>query len=163
MNPGFSAFRKQIIHPLRFRFFMLRSLPAAFFAGLRIISLDEHHAVIAVKHKWFNQNPFRSMYFAIQSMAAEMSTGLLAFGQVYKRNPGVSMLVVGLEATFIKKITGTVLFTCSDGEAISAAIEAAINSGEGVTVKCRSVGTNEAGETVAEFFLTWSFKVKRIK
>lgn len=163
MNPGFSAFRKQITHPLRFRLFMLRSLPAAFFAGLRIISLDEHQAVIAAKYKWFNQNPFRSMYFAIQSMAAEMSTGLLGFGQAYQRKPAVSMLVVGLEATFIKKITGTVLFTCSDGESVSRAIENAINTGEGVIVKCRSAGTNEAGETVAEFFITWSFKVKSIK
>ena len=163
MNPGFSAFRKQIIHPLRFRFFMLRSLPSAFFAGLHIISLNEQQAVIAVKYKWFNQNPFRSMYFAIQSMAAEMSTGLLGFGQIYQRNPGVSMLVVGLEAKFIKKITGTVLFTCSDGEAVRGAIETSITSGEGVTVKCRSVGTNEAGEAVAEFFITWSFKAKRKK
>ncbi len=140
---------------------MLQSLPSAFFAGLRITTLDAHHTVVSVKYKWFNKNPFRSMYFAIQSMAAEMSTGLLGFGQIYKRNPAVSMLVVGLEAKFIKKVTGRVDFTCLDGEAINHAIEKVITTGEGNTIICKSTGTNEAGETVAEFLITWSFKAKR--
>ena len=30
-----------------------------------------------VKHRWINQNPFNSMYFAVQAMAAELSTGAL--------------------------------------------------------------------------------------
>jgi hypothetical protein len=161
MNPGFTQFQQQVTHPLKFRLFMLRALPSAFFAGLRIAELDAQHAVISVTYKWFNKNPFHSMYFAIQSMAAEMSTGLLGFGQIYKRNPAVSMLVVGLEANFFKKVTGRVDFTCSDGEAINHAIEKAITTGEGNTIVCKSTGTNEAGEAVAEFLITWSFKAKR--
>ena len=95
---------------------MLQKLPSAFFAGLRIREFDEHRAVVTVRYKWFTQNPFRSMYFAVQSMAAEMSTGLLASGQVYQRNPTVSMLVVGLEAKFFKKATDLIAFTCEDGD-----------------------------------------------
>jgi hypothetical protein len=163
MNPRFDQFRKQIIHPIRFRLFMLQKLPSALFAGLRVDAIDAQHAAVSVKYKWFNQNPFRSMYFAIQSMAAEMSTGLLGFGQIYQRNPAVSMLVVGLEAKFIKKITGRVTFTCSDGDAVSTAIDTSIANGQGIAVTCRSVGTNEAGELVAEFFVTWSFKVRSVK
>jgi len=160
MNPGFQQFRQQITHPVKFRLFMLQKLPAALFAGLRITSFDEQRAVVSVKYKWFNQNPFRSMYFAIQSMAAEMSTGLLASAQVYKRNPAVSMLVVGLEAKFLKKAVDTVFFTCKDGDAIDKAIQTSIATGEGVIVSCKSVGTNEAGEVVSEFIIKWSFKVK---
>ena len=163
MNPGFEKFRKQIIHPLRFGAFMLQKLPSAFFAGLRIKELDEQHATVSVKYKWFNQNPFRSMYFAIQSMAAEMSTGLLGFGQIYGRDPAVSMLVVGIEARFSKKVTGRVSFTCSDGEAINTAIENSLATGDGHTVVCRSAGVNEAGELVSEFFVTWSFKARSVK
>ena len=55
-------------------------------------------------------------------MAAEMCSGMLAFGQVYKRNPKISMLVIKLEVNFVKKATGTILFTCEDGAAIQAAI-----------------------------------------
>ena len=160
MNPGFNQFRQQITNPFKFRFFMLQRLPSALFAGLRIKTFDEQQAVVSVKYKWFNQNPFRSMYFAIQSMAAEMSTGLLASGQVYKRNPAVSMLVVGLEAKFVKKAVDTVFFTCKDGDIIDQAIETSIASSEGVSVTCKSIGTNEAGEVVSEFLITWSFKAK---
>lgn len=160
MNPGFPFFRKQVTNPLKFRLFLLQKLPAAFFAGLKIKELDEQHAVIAVRHKWFNRNPFRSMYFAVQSMAAEMSTGLLASGQIHQRKPPVSMLVVGIEARFMKKITGQAYFTCKDGALVATTIEEAIDSRESRTVSCRSIGTNPAGETVAEFIVTWSFKSK---
>ncbi|MFX9054098.1 hypothetical protein ABTN50_19255, partial [Acinetobacter baumannii] len=62
---------------------------------MRVKKIDAQTAVITVKHGWINQNPFKSMYFAVQSMAAEMSTGLFAVGQTYKRTPAVSMLIVG--------------------------------------------------------------------
>ena len=160
MNPRFAQFRNRIVNPISFRFFMLYRLPAAFFAGLRVKQLDANKAVVSVRYKWFNQNPFRSMYFAIQSMAAEMSTGLLGFGQVYQRQPAVSMLVVKIEGNFHKKAIGTIQFTCEDGPLIDAAIEESILLGEGRTVTCSSTGTNEAGEIVASFHITWSFKAK---
>lgn len=160
MNPGFQQFQKQLTNPIKFRLFMLQRLPSALFAGLRIKALDDKHAVVTVKYKWFNQNPFRSMYFAIQAMAAEMSTGLLASGQVYRRNPPVSMLVVGLEAKFVKKAVDTISFTCRDGDAIDKAIEESLTTGEGKTITCHSTGTNKAGEVVSEFWITWSFKAK---
>lgn len=160
MQDKFELFRKQVTGPLRFRLFMLLKLPSAFFAGLRIISFDSNQSSIAVKYKWFNQNPFRSMYFAVQSMAAEMSTGLLASGHIYQRNPAVSMLVVGIEASFVKKVTDVATFTCMDGESINQAIEKAIETGKGESVTCQSTGRNQAGEVVAEFFVTWSFKTK---
>ena len=160
MNPSFRAFQQQITNPIKFRLFMLQRLPSALFAGLRVKVLDEKHSIVTVKYKWFNQNPFKSMYFAVQSMAAEMSTGLLASGQVYQRNPAVSMLVVGLEAKFVKKAVDTISFTCSDGNAIDEAIELSIVTGKGKTVRCHSIGTNLAGEVGSEFWITWSFKAK---
>ncbi len=161
MNPGFQLFKKQITSPLKFRLFMLQRLPSALFAGLRVASLDEQQAVVTVTYKWFNRNPFRSMYFAIQLMAAEMSTGLLAFAQVYRREPSVSMLVIGLEAKFVKKATGTISFISKDGQAIDEAIESSLAGGEGKTVTCYSVGINESGEVVSECRITWSFKAKK--
>jgi len=161
MNPAFRVFQQQITNPIKFRLFMLQRLPSALFAGLRVKALDDKQAVVTVKYKWFNQNPFKSMYFAVQSMAAEMSTGLLASGQVYQRNPAVSMLVVGLEAKFVKKAVDTISFTCKDGDAIDEVIESSIATGEGKTIRCHSIGTNLAGEVVSEFWITWSFRVKQ--
>jgi hypothetical protein len=161
MNPHFETFRGKISSPISFRFFLLQKLPTAYLCGLRIKELNANTTVISVRHGWFNQNPFRSMYFAVQSMAAEMSTGLMSFGQVYRRNPAVSMLVVKLEASFIKKATGLILFTCTDGALIDKAVEDTIASGESTQIVTRSVGTNENNEVVAEFLITWSFKARK--
>ena len=96
-------------------------------------------------------------------MAAEMSTGVLCMANIYKRNPPVSMLVVKTEASFYKKATGKILFTCTDGAAIAALVEDAIATGEGKTIACRSAGKNLAGEIVAEIVCTWSFKGRSIR
>lgn len=161
MNPSFSVFQSKISNPISFRFFLLQKLPTAFLCGLRIKELSSTTTVISVKHWWFNQNPFRSMYFAVQSMAAEMSTGLMSFGQVYRRTPAVSMLVVKIEASFIKKATGMILFTCHDGALIEQAVEDTIVSGESTQIVTKSTGTNENNEVVAEFLITWSFKARK--
>ncbi len=160
MNPNFNLFSRLISNPLSFRFFLFQKLPAAFFAGLRIQHFDANSCTVKIKYSWFSKNPFKSVYFAVEAMAAEMCSGMLAFGQVYQRNPKISMLVVKMEVNFIKKATGTILFTCEDGAAIQAAINESIASGEGKTLVCISKGKNSANETVAEFFITWSFKAK---
>jgi hypothetical protein len=89
-----------------------------------------------------------------------MSTGLFPVGQTYKRTPPVSMLVVGIEAKFVKKATGLIAFTCNDGLMVAEAIEEAIVTKQGKTITCESVGTNKQGEIVAVFNITWSFKSK---
>ena len=160
MNPNFNQFSKLISNPVSFRFFLFQKLPAAFFSGLRIAHFDTTTCTVQIKYSWFSKNPFKSIYFAVEAMAAEMCSGMLAFGQVYKRNPKISMLVVKMEVNFVKKATGTVLFTCEDGAAIQAAINASIETGEGQTIVCLSKGKNSANEIVAEFFITWSFKAK---
>ena len=43
-----------------------------------------------------------------------------------------------------------------------SSIEEAIKTGEGKAITTTSVGKNDAGEIVAEFFITWSFKAKSI-
>ncbi len=160
MNPNFKKFSALISSPIQFRFFLFQKLPAAFFSGLRIVHFDSTTCTVKIKYSWFSQNPFKSIYFAVEAMAAEMCSGMLAFAQVYQRNPKISMLVVKMEVNFIKKATGTVLFTCEDGALIQAAINESIETGEGKTIVCMSKGKNSANETVAEFLITWSFKSK---
>jgi hypothetical protein len=155
-----SPFLRIISSPLRFRLYLLTRIPSAFFSGLRIQEIDEDHSVVTVPYKWFTRNPFHSTYFACLSMAAEMSTGILAMSQVYQRQPPVSLLVVGMEAQYFKKATGVVRFRCSDGQAIRQTIGIALSTGEGQTIRTRSAGTNARDELIAEFFITWSFKVK---
>ena len=146
-------------NPFKFRLFLLQKLPAAYFSGVRVRKVNREQASVAVPYKWFTQNPFRSTYFACLSMAAEMSTGILAMAYVYKRKPKISMLVVAVEGKFHKKAISKTLFTCNEGAAISQVIETAISSGQPQTIKVLSSGYNEANELVAEFWVTWSFRV----
>jgi len=94
-------------------------------------------------------------------MAAEMSTGALSMGYLYKKKPTVSMLVIKMEGEYFKKATGITTFTCEDGILIKQAIEEAVSTFESKTIAARSTGRNNAGEVVAEFKITWSFKIKK--
>jgi hypothetical protein len=161
MNADKAAFARLMTHPLKLRLFLLSKLPSAYFTGVRVKEVDEKKCITTVPYKWFSKNPFRSTYFASLAMAAEMSTGALGLLHVYKRKPSVSMLLVKLEADYFKKATDKTSFVCNDGELIEKAIEESVATGEARTVKARSTGTNKAGEIVAEFFLTWSFKARR--
>lgn len=161
MSPA-EQFIDLIHHPLKYRLFLLKKLPSAYFSGVRVRYADLQKAVVTIPYKWFSTNPFRSTYFACLSMAAEMSTGILAMAHTYKTKPSVSMLVVNLEAGFMKKATGKTTFTCEDGVLFEQAVREACASGKSVTVSARTVGRNEAGEVVAEFNITWSFKQKAI-
>lgn len=149
--------------PLRMSAFMLSRLPSAWFAGVRVKKVEPAFAEITVPFKWFSQNPFRSTYFACLSMAAEMSTGMLALMNIHKVNPPVSMLVLKVHGNYHKKATGITTFRCDDGEAISRAVQQAITTGEGVTIETISKGVNENGELVADFSIVWSFKAKKVK
>lgn len=139
---------------------LLFKIPIARIAGLKLHSFDGNKSQISVKLGWLNQNPFKSMFWAVQGMAAEFSTGTLCMHKIQKSNHKFSMLVVGLQANFTKKAVGKIVFTCEQGAELDEILQKAIETGEGQTLKMRSIGTDEQGDQVAEFFFTWSFKVK---
>lgn len=151
-------FREIIRSKFKFRLFMLKKLPSAFFSGLKVTEITEKKAIVSIPFKYLTQNPFKSIYFASQAMAAELSTGVLALSHVHKRNPRVSMLVFNMRADFIKKATSKIYFTCEDGIKIKNAVEQSIKTGEGVTVEAKSTGKNKEGIIVSEFYFTWTFK-----
>jgi len=156
-----ATFLKLINSPVKFRLFLLSKLPSAFFCGVRVRYADEKKCVVTVPYKWLSQNPFKSTYFACLGMAAEMSTGVLAMAHIYKRRPAVSMLVLKVEGSFLKKAVGRTTFTCEEGLILKQAIEDAISGDEGKTITARSYGRNAEGEVVAEFSITWGFKAKK--
>ena len=143
--------------------YLLYRLPAAFFSGIKISGISEERCVTSVPYKWLTQNPFRSTYFASLAMAAEMSTGTLALSNVYKRVPAISMLVTKMEASYFKKATGTIFFSCDEGKAMTVRIDEAVSTGQAKTIIAKSTGIDKDGELVAEFLFTWSFKVKSVK
>jgi hypothetical protein len=140
--------------------FLLFKLPSAYICGVRVKQIDENKCVVTVKHRWINQNPFNSMYFAVQAMAAELSTGALVMLEIQKSDKKISMLVANNKSNFSKKATGRITFTCNDGALSDKAIQEAIATGEGQTFWMKSIGTNEKGEQVSEMDFEWSVRTK---
>jgi hypothetical protein len=140
--------------------FLLAKLPSAWFCGVRLKSIDDKTCTVSVKHRWINQNPFKSMYFAVQNMAAELSTGALVMKSIKDSNTKVSMLVVKASSEYYKKATGRITFTCKNGALVSETIANAIRDKEGKTMTLDVVAINEEGTEVSTFQFTWSVKPK---
>jgi phage terminase large subunit-like protein len=153
-----AALIKKLGSSFWFRLYLMNSLPAAFFSGLRVQSLSTSSAVVTIKYSWFSKNPFKSIYFACLGMAAEMSSGILALTHTQHRRPRISMLVLNMQASFHKKAVGKIRFECHDGDKISDAIEKAVSTKEGIICETTSKGYDEQDRCVAEFNITWTFK-----
>jgi acyl-coenzyme A thioesterase PaaI-like protein len=151
------SFFRTITSAWRFRLFLWWKLPAAAFMGVRVAQCDAQRAVVRLPYGWRSQNPFRSIYFAAQCAAGEMSTGILALAALQKHKQ-VSMLVVHLEAEFLKKAADTLLFTCDQGQALEETIQKAVETGAAQTIRVASTGTLPDGTVAARVWITWSFK-----
>lgn len=101
------------------------------------------------------------MFWAVQGMAAELSTGALVMSCIRDSDARISMLVANNRANFSKKAVGRITFTCKDGIAIKEAIQEAVKTGEGQTCWMKSEGVNEKGEVVSFFEFEWTVKVKK--
>ena len=154
------SFQQKMLNPFFFKLFLFLKLPMAFLAGIKLKELSDNRAVLQMKYKYLNKNPFGSIYFACLSMAGELASGMLAASIAYKSIPKLSMLVVGVKINFTKKAVGTILFECNQGKEILATIQKSIDTGVGQTIEALTIARDENGDVVAEFLVKWSFKVK---
>ncbi|MHA3788082.1 DUF4442 domain-containing protein [Flavobacterium hauense] len=146
--------------PSKLNTFLFFKLPSAYWSGVRVKAISETSCTVTVKHRWFNQNPFDSMYFAVQAMAAELTTGALVMYHIKKSGKKISMLVANNKGNFTKKARGRITFSCNEGHIIQEAIQKAIATGEGQTFWMISTGKDAAGDQVSQMEFEWSIKVK---
>ena len=140
--------------------FLMFNLPSAYLCGIRTKYLDDKKCIVKVKHKWINQNPFNSLFWAVQGMAAELTTGAMLTSKIRESDKNISMLIANNNANFTKKATGIITFVCEEGHLIDEAISKAVATGEGQTIWMNSIGTNEEGIQVSSFNFEWTIKVK---
>ena len=146
--------------PSKVNLFNLIKLPLAYIGGVRVRSITDTEVVVSIKHRWMNQNPFNSMFWAAQGMAAELPTGVLVMKAIKDSERKVSMLVTHQEAQFFKKATGRIFFSCKGGNEIREAILESIKTGEGQVIVLTSEGKNKDGVVVSKFKFHWSLRVK---
>jgi len=149
------------ITPKRINRFMFFKLPLAYLGGVRVVSIEKETAIVNITHKWINQNPFKSMFWAAQGMAAEMATGVLVMKGIENLGKNVSMLVTNQRGNFTKKATGKIRFECHHGGLVSKALEESAENGEGRVITMKAEGFNKDGMSVCNFHFEWSLKVKQ--
>ena len=150
--------RKYSSKSFYFRSYLIFKLPMGFLSGMRIKKLDEDKCVVTVSYKWLNKNPFKSTFWAVLGMAAEMNGAAVILQYTYGHKPSISTLPVKCEAEFLKKATDTTTFTCNDSKMVKEKVEEAIRTGEGIKFNTTSNGHNKNGEIVCKFNFTWSIK-----
>ena len=146
------------ITPAAINKYTLFKLPAAYFTGVRVRSITDDFCKVSVRLSWVNQNPFRSMFWAVQGMADELSTGVLLMRKLSQQNIKASTLVIETKATFSKKAVGTAVFDCLQGPEISETISSLSQKPQQIWLHAK--GIDQAGEEVCSFSFLWSLKCK---
>ena len=144
----------------KLHYFLFSKLVIAWIAGVRFLSVSDDSAKTTVSLSWFNQNPFRSIFWAVLGMAAELSTGILLMKAIKNNEVKASMLVTQNQGFFYKKAVGKIIFTCEVGDRIKQLFEQLIQDNEPKKIELVSNGHNEQGELVCTFKFEWSLKLK---
>lgn len=143
---------------LLFKIVMLFQVPLNFLTGMRIREINEDSCTVTVPYRWRNKNPFKSTFWAVLGMAAELSTGALVKMYTYKLEPSIAIIVGDCTGEFIAKAQDLTTFVCNDGRRIAATVKKAVKTGEPQEVLCKTIGYSQEGEEVARFTFTWKMK-----
>ena len=144
-----------------FNSFLFLKLPSAFLCGVRLKSLNKMRAVVTVTLNFLNKNPFKSMFWAVQGMAAELATGAIILSEARNSTVPISMLVIRNEAEFLKKAKGKITFTCTDVALVKNQFATHLQSETGTRFWMQSEGVDEQGDVVSRFRFEWSIKAKK--
>ena len=141
--------------------FTLLKLPSVWLCGIRVTSLEQSFCEAKVKHRWINQNPFNSMFWAVQGMAAELTTGMLLIQEIQISKRKVSMLVLNNKANFSKKAQGRITFSCNSADLITNAIKKLLETDKPQTLWLTSIGMDENNDLVSTFEFEWTLLIKK--
>ena len=149
-------FTSDFLSPFKQKLYYLKNLPMGLISGIKLIQLDEAISVSEVPFRWCNKNPFNSMYFAVQSMAAELSTA--APVMLALKGTDAALIIVDLKVDFVKKAQSRITFTCMEYGKIHNAVTRLQQAGDTAAVTVKTTGRDVDGSEVATFYFTWSFK-----
>ena len=161
LNSKQQKLKRIISSTFKFRLYLLFNLPIGWLAGMKIIDLTEKHCITGVPFTWINKNPFKSVYFAVQSMTAELSTATACMIAIQGHQPSIALIIVGMKGKFHKKATGRVFFTCMHQGQAHDAVARAVESKKAQKLSLKTIGKMSDGTVVSEFIFTWSFKQRQ--
>jgi len=158
LSPQQIKFRDRFLSPFKQKLFYLKSLPMGLISGIKLIHLDEEKSVAEVPFRWRNKNPFNSMYFAVLSMAAELSTAAPVMLALKDFDIDVALIIVDMKVDFVKKAQSTTSFTCTEYSSIYRTIALLEQAEDTAAITIKTTGRDADANEVATFYFTWSFK-----
>jgi len=141
--------------------FLFFKLPLVWWCGIRVKDISLKSCRANVRLGWFNKNPFKSLFWAVQEMAAELTTGILITQAITSSKKNISMLVLNNKANFSKKAKGLISFNCYQGEKINETINRLLETKKPQTLWVKSVGKDQSGDVVSSFDFEWTLMLKK--
>ena len=146
--------------PFEINLYTFFNLPSAWWCGVRVKKISSKCCSTKVNLNWINKNPFNSMFWAIQGMSAELSTGVLIMQASKSFKCDISMLVINNKATFRKKARGQIVFSCNNGEAVEKTFTKLFKTNKSQTLWLQAIGVDEEGDIVSTFDFEWTLLLK---
>ena len=146
--------------PFGINLYTFFNLPSAWLCGVRVKEISSKYCSTKVNLNWINKNPFKSIFWAIQGMAAELSTGALIMQASKSFKCDISMLVINNNATFKKKAKGQIVFLCDDGEAVDKTFTKLLKTKKSQTLWLQAKGVDKEGDIVSIFDFEWTLLLK---
>ena len=146
--------------PFGINLYTFFNLPSAWWCGVRVKKITRKYCSTKVNLNWINKNPFKSIFWAIQGMAAELSTGVLIMQASKSFKCDISMLVINNKATFTKKAKGQIVFSCDDGEAVDKTFTKLLKTNKSQTLWLQAKGIDKEGGIVSTFDFEWTLLLK---
>jgi acyl-coenzyme A thioesterase PaaI-like protein len=138
-------------------------VPMLLFLGPRVLELDEERCAIEIPLTWRSKNHLiGAMYFGALCAGADLAGGMPA-ARLIAKNRDLRLVFGKLEAEFLKRADGDVVFRSRDARRVAEAAREAIRTGERVSAPVEVVATvpsRYGDEPVARFQMTISLKVK---
>jgi len=136
-------------------------IPSLLFLGPRVLELDDQGCAVKIPLDFRTRNHLGSLYVGVLCAGADLASGLNAAWLIFRKHRKVKLSFKDLNAQFLKRADGDVVFRSRDGARVREAIEQADATGERVTIPIEVVATvpkKYGEEPVARFTMGLSLK-----
>lgn len=148
--------KRPIFHPA-----VAIRMPLLALSRARLVELNLNEATSFLPFALTNRNPFGSMYFAAQLMAAELACGGLVLLHNENHEQNFSPIVKHIDVEFMRAGFGDITYHCSQGVKAARMLERALRTGDRVEEVFEIEGTTKADGVITRVAITWSARHKK--
>lgn len=135
-------------------------IPMIGYVKPKLVFIDDDTVKVKIRLRRRTKNHLNSMYFGALSVGADIAAGIYAFYFAEQMKTKVSFAFKSMKAEFLKRAESDVVFVCSEGKLIQAAMKQSHTSKERINQPVTVLAYDQQNEVVATFVMTVSVKVK---